>query len=463
MIRLFHVYFPTRTVLLALSEGLLIMSALLAATFAWFGRDSDFLLSYGPDFFKLVVVSVVCLLCMYYYDLYDSSMFRRPRLVLERLISVLGASCLILGLLYYAFPLVQLGDGPIWIWVVLTAASLVVWRKLFLILNRSSRFGQRTVLLGDGPLVPSLTAELAKRRELGLQLLGYVQGGSGSTDTWNGLARMGGIDELPALIRRERISRVVLSMGERRGRLPVELLLDLKTRGVVIEDAAELYEAITGKVPLQSLRPSSLLFSRGFCVSRAMLFYKRAASIVFSGLGLLLSLPAMLLAAVAIWLDSPGPVIFRQKRVGKRGELFTLYKFRSMRHDPDADGTARPAQEKDSRITRVGRWLRRTRLDELPQLYNILRGDMYLVGPRPFIPAEESEWSPQIPFYSQRWAVKPGATGWAQIQRGYCSSLEDNAEKLSYDLFYIKNMSVGLDFLIVFHTIKILLLGRGAR
>jgi lipopolysaccharide/colanic/teichoic acid biosynthesis glycosyltransferase len=171
----------------------------------------------------------------------------------------------------------------------------------------------------------------------------------------------------------------------------------------------------------------------------------------------------MLLIAIAIRLDSPGPALFRQKRIGKNGKVFTLYKFRSMRVDADHDGFPRPVEKDDQRLTRVGCWLRRSRMDELPQLYNILRGDMYFIGPRPFVVEQERELGRQIAYYRYRWTVKPGATGWAQIHRGYCSTLDDNTEKLAYDLYYIKNVSVGLDLLILFETVKILLLGRGSR
>jgi lipopolysaccharide/colanic/teichoic acid biosynthesis glycosyltransferase len=203
-----------------------------------------------------------------------------------------------------------------------------------------------------------------------------------------------------------------------------------------------------------------LLFSPGFQVSRLFLLYKRTFSLVFSAVALLLTFPLMLLQAVVIRLDSPGPSIFRQRRIGKDGKIFTLYKFRSMYEGVDGD---RPAAKDDARCTRVGRWLRASRLDELPQLWNIFRGDMHLVGPRPFVPEQEAKLADEIPFYSLRWSVRPGATGWAQVNRGYCSTLAENAEKLAYDLFYIKNLSVGLDLLVIFKTVKILLLGRGAR
>jgi lipopolysaccharide/colanic/teichoic acid biosynthesis glycosyltransferase len=219
---------------------------------------------------------------------------------------------------------------------------------------------------------------------------------------------------------------------------------------------------VTGKIPLESLRLSWLLFSPGFHVRAALRIYKRLFSITLGSLAILLTSPLMLLAAIAIRLDTPGSAIFRQRRVGENGRLFTVYKFRSM-YDGSDKKQLKPAEHGDARVTSVGKWLRRTRIDELPQLFNIVKGDMAFVGPRPFVPEQEEEYAEKIPFYKERWLVKPGATGWAQINRGYNATLEDNREKLAYDLFYIKNVSFGLDLYIMFATVKILLLGRGGR
>jgi exopolysaccharide biosynthesis polyprenyl glycosylphosphotransferase len=260
-----------------------------------------------------------------------------------------------------------------------------------------------------------------------------------------------------------RIDRIVVTLSDRRGKLPVETLLRLKTQGVKIQDGVELYESITGKVELNSLKLSWLLFSPGFQPSASLLLYKRVFSLLLAGFCILLASPVMVLVALAIRLSSRGPVIFRQPRIGFNGRIFTLYKFRSMYYGTDADGIFRPATDNDPRITKVGRWLRSSRLDELPQLLNILFGDMQFVGPRPFVPNQEEECVSRIPYYSQRWRVRPGATGWAQVNRDYCATMADNAEKLAYDLFYIKNMSIGLDLLVMFKTVKILFWGRGGR
>jgi exopolysaccharide biosynthesis polyprenyl glycosylphosphotransferase len=341
--------------------------------------------------------------------------------------------------------------------------ALVLWRRLFCALNASSHLSERTVLLGVSPMALSLTSEIESRPELGLTLVGYLEPLGSANRGVNGLPYLGDLDNLAAVMKRTQASRVILTATDGREQLPVETLLRLKGRGVVLQDASELYEAITGRVSLDSLRPSWVLFSNGFYISRFTLLYKRCASLVLSAIGIIVTMPLMLIVALTVRLDSPGKAIFRQPRVGKDGKVFTIYKFRSMRVDADGEGPPRPATKDDDRVTRVGYWLRRWRLDELPQLFNILRGDMQFIGPRPFTPNMEAELLRKIPFYSQRSIVKPGATGWAQIRRGYCETLQDNIEKLSYDLFYIKNLSVGLDCLILFDTLKILLLGRGGR
>ena len=261
----------------------------------------------------------------------------------------------------------------------------------------------------------------------------------------------------------QRVNRILIALDDRRGRLPVNLLLSMKSRGVLIQDGIELYEQVTGKIPIESLRLGTLLFSSGFHISRFLVIYKRLASIAVSIVGLLLGLPLLPFIALAIKLTSPGRLFYHQKRVGKDDTIFYCHKFRTMRADAEADTGPTWAGDEDPRITTVGRFLRTTRLDEIPQLWNVLKGDMSLIGPRPERP-EFIEWLKQeIPYYNLRHAVRPGITGWAQIRYKYGSSIEDAKEKLRYDLFYIKNMSPGLDALIFFSTVKTILLGRGAK
>lgn len=467
MVRILNAYFPTRTLLLGVSEALVAYFALVGVIYLRFGTDSTLILFYEDGWIRLAIVCLICVICLYYYDLYDSLILTSTREVVTRLVQVIGTTCIILAVLYFLYPSIQLRTTLFVPGVLLMGACLGLWRRLFSLLNRFPGLTEKAVVLGEGPLAVPMAKEIEQRPELGVRLVGYVGRGPDSPTALNGLRRVGGIEDLTEIVESHQVRRVIVTMNDRRGKLPVEKLLELKTRGVVIEDGSAFYETITGKVPLESLRLSQLLFSPGFCVSRHLLVYKRITSLLFSLACLVIASPVMGLVALAIWLDSGRPILFRQKRVGKDGKIFTLYKFRSMKVNGNDhvgnNGKPHPAQVDDERCTRVGRWIRRMRVDELPQLYNIVLGDMYFVGPRPFMLEEEEELALRIPFYNQRWTVRPGATGWAQIHRPYCATLEDNREKLSYDLFYIKNMSIGLDLLIIFQTIKILLLGRGAR
>ena len=462
MIRFGNVYFPARTLLLGASELLLVYLAFTMAVIARFGGDADLVLGDQHGLYKIALVAGVYLLSMYYLDLYDTNILCNRHQVLTRLLQVLGLGSVILAIIYYAYPDAQLARGTFLIGALIALPSMALWREAFLRVISSLHLCEKALIAGHGPLAVALSEELRKRRELGLEAVGYVDIANQEIGTVD-LPYLGTLREVHEIVLRERISRVIISMSDRRGKLPLRELLTLKTKGVTIQDGADLYESITGKIQLETLRPAWLLFSSGFRVSRALLLYKRCLSFALSLVGLAVSLPLLIIAAIATSLDSKGPLIFRQKRVGKDGQLFYLYKFRTMVDGADASGTHRPAVEGDERFTRAGRWLRRTRIDELPQLYNILRGDMDLVGPRPFVQDQEEECVRQIPFYEQRWSVRPGATGWAQINYGYCASLKDNIEKTAYDLYYIKHVSIGFDMLILFQTIKILLLGRGGR
>jgi sugar transferase (PEP-CTERM system associated) len=461
VIRLFNAYFPSRTLILAFSEACVVVLAFTISCVFWMGRDADLFLNYEYGFLKITLITAVFIICMYYGDLYDSLILTNRREVIIRLIQVLGAGTLVLAMLYSIYPKTRLGAKNFALGLLLVLLLLWFWRELFLWLFRSKHLLERAVLVGDGPLAKKLSEEILKRPDVGLQLVGYVS--ASAPEFQNGLHYLGTPDRLADVVRGQGVRHVLVTMSDRRGNLPLNELLAIKSQYAKVQDGAEIYEKLTGKLHIESLRLSWLLFSPGFHTSRWLLMWKAVFSFAISLFLLVLFSPVMLLIAVTIRLDSPGPVIFRQKRVGKRGKIFTLYKFRSMFDGADSDERHAPAEEDDERITRLGRVLRRTHLDELPQLYNILRGDMHFVGPRPFVPDQEEEYVKAIPFYSQRWNVKPGATGWAQINRGYCTTVEDNADKLAYDLFYIKNISVSLDLLILFKTVKTLVLGRGGR
>jgi sugar transferase (PEP-CTERM system associated) len=461
VIRLFNAYFPSRTLLLAFSEACVVVLAFTVSCVFWMGRDADIFLNYDGGFANIALITFVFILCMYYGDLYDSLILTNRREVIIRLIQVSGVGTLVMAVLYSAYPKTSLGAKNFSLGLVLLLLLVWFWRELFLWLFRSKHLLERAILLGDGPLARKLAQEILSRPDLGLQLLGYVSASMAPARA--DLPYLGPPDQLSEVVRAQGIRRVLVAMSDQRGKLPMDELLSIKSQYARVQDGAEIYEKLTGKLPMESLRLSWLLFSPGFHTSGWVSAWKTVFSFIISLLLLLLCLPVMLLVALAIRLDSPGPVVFRQNRVGKGGKKFTLYKFRSMYHAIDDSEIHPPAEEDDPRITRLGRFLRKSRLDELPQLYNILRGDMHFVGPRPFVPDQEQELVKAIPLYNQRWNVKPGATGWAQINRGYCATIEDNTDKLAYDLFYIKNMSISLDLLIMFKTMKILVLGRGGR
>jgi sugar transferase (PEP-CTERM system associated) len=410
---------------------------------------------------------------MHYFDLYDASILSNRREVLIRITQALGTVYSLSVLIYYLYPPLELGRGIFVIGLVFTATLLYFWRGLFSKINSVPEFSDRALILGEGPLAELLETEFETRPELGLRVVGrFLPSNNGNGIHHRGYEpaeyvgdspRPDITDDLSGTVKLLRANRIVVAMGDRRGRLPVDALLSLKCRGLQVQDGVEVYEAITGKVPIESVRSGWLLFSPGCHASQFHLAYKRVASVIVSVVGLLLSLPILPFIILVIKLTSSGPVFYRQRRVGRDDVVFYCYKLRTMRADAEADSGPTWAGDDDPRITSVGRFLRQSRMDEIPQLWNVLRGDMSLVGPRPERPEFVETLSKEIPYYHLRHTVRPGITGWAQVRYKYGSSVEDAKEKLRYDLFYIKNMSAGLDLLIFFTTIKIILLGRGAK
>jgi sugar transferase (PEP-CTERM system associated) len=472
MIRVLNAYFARRTLILGFSEWCLIALSFVAAAMVRLGtNDAAVMLRYELGFLKILTLSGAFIICMYYFDLYDTSILSNRREVLSRLIQVLGTMCILLAVVYYFYPPLELGRGVIVLGLLIVVIILALWRGLFFALNRRPRFAERTLIFGDGPSASRLFQELDSRPELGISIVGRISAaGNGGYELNNAHRGADSVSEgpitdeqLPSAIALQRVSRIIVALDDRRGKLPVELLLSMKGRGVLIQDGTEYYEQVTGKIPIESLRLGTLLFSSGFHLSRFLRIYKRLASILVSMVGLVLCLPLLPLIAIAIKMSSPGPLLYHQRRVGRDDTVFYCHKFRTMRADAEADTGPTWAPDEDPRITSVGRFLRTTRLDEVPQLWNVLKGEMSLVGPRPERP-EFIEWlKKEIPFYNLRHTIRPGITGWAQIRYKYGNSVEDAKEKLRYDLFYIKNMSLGLDALIFLDTIKTILLGRGAR
>jgi sugar transferase (PEP-CTERM system associated) len=273
---------------------------------------------------------------------------------------------------------------------------------------------------------------------------------------------VGDYSEIPALCMKGHVDRIIVALDERRGKFPVEQLLLCRLKGIRVDDGMTFTEELAGKLSLENLRPSSLIFSDGFKRSIVFKRIKRGLDVILSIIGLAVSIPVNVLVSVAIKVDSPGSVLYKQERVGKDGRIFHLLKFRSMRKDAEPDGPVW-ADVGDDRTTRVGKVIRKMRLDEIPQMVNVLRGEMSFVGPRPERPFFVEQLRKELPYYFQRHTVKPGITGWAQIKYPYGASKEDALEKLKYDYYYIKHMSLIFDLMVMMETIKTVLLGRGAR
>jgi sugar transferase (PEP-CTERM system associated) len=341
--------------------------------------------------------------------------------------------------------------------------AIFIWRIFFSAYALQVVGRDRLLLVGGSPLLEDIGSYIVSHPETGLLVAGYVDDAHLTGELLPGGKMLGGISSLREIVAATNPNRLVVGMFERRNRMPVNDLLELRFAGNIIEEAANTYERVCGRVCLKEIRPSQLIYSGELGPRRQSLIYQTAVNAVTAVIGIIVSIPFMLLTALAVKFTSSGPVLYRQVRTGLDGVPFTLFKFRSMRTDAEAGTGAVWATKDDPRVTPVGKIIRKIRFDELPQLFNVLRGEMSMVGPRPERPEFVKALSEQIPYYRQRHCVRPGITGWAQINYKYGDTLEDTVTKLEYDLYYIKNMSLSLDTYIIFHTVKAMLLSRGAQ
>jgi sugar transferase (PEP-CTERM system associated) len=449
-----------RSGILVLFESGLILTAVGLGVFL---RRDEGLVGAVSVLPKALVIVYVTQLCLYYRELYDDPRVAADRReLLIRLLQALGAASLILALLYFWFPVLIIERGVFAISACLIPALVIGWRITFAWCATRMGPRERFLLVGTTEAGVALARELHERKDLGVEIVGFVDPDPcrvGMPVFNPGI--IGTIDDIPAIVRARSVDRVVVNLVDARGKLPMDKLLEMKLDGVAFDHLPSVYEEYTGKIAVENLRPSWLIFSSGFRKSRWLRTAKRLVDVGGAAVGLAVSIPVITVLALVIKLTSRGPVLYRQSRVGQHGRVFTLYKLRTMRHDAEAGTGAVWSQPGDERITPFGRFLRRSRLDELPQLWNVFRGDMSLVGPRPERPEFVSSLIHQIPFYGQRHVVKPGVTGWAQVRYAYGASVEDAMEKLQYDLFYIKNLSLVLDLVIILETVKTVVLGRG--
>jgi sugar transferase (PEP-CTERM system associated) len=454
----------SRAIIILLFESLLTCLCGVVAIWLRFGTESAEMLHSVHIWLKVGLLMLVVQGAFYIFDLYDFRRIRQRAALYMRIFQAMGLAAIALAVIFYLVPQMMLGRGVFLVSLLLMLTLMSCWRVFVNWLLGHPRLAERVLILGTEQTAINLAREVLERPEVGYRVVGFV--GDDPALVGKSLINpcvVGLNSELEEIVHRYRPDRIVVAITDRRGHLPVDPLLRLKIEDTVaVEEIQSFHERLTGKISTEMLRPSRLIFSNS---SRRLRLYRqvrRFADFVLAMIGFVLSLPLMLVTAIAIKLDSRGPVFYTQERLGLHNDVFRIIKFRSMRTDAEKDGAVW-ACEDDPRITRVGRLIRKLRIDELPQFVNVIRGDMSFIGPRPERPVFVAKLEKEVRYYSQRHLVKPGLTGWAQIRYPYGASVEDAVEKLQYDLYYIKNQSPVLDAIIIFETIRIVLFGRGAR
>jgi sugar transferase (PEP-CTERM system associated) len=457
LIRLFNVYYPVRTLVLLIGEALIVWTSFVLGAIYELREDSYLVLNYEGGYLKILAVTLLVLLCSHWLDLYDTARLQTKSELYFRLLMVPGVLAFVLAAIAYVRPNYLLGSGSSAVGLLILTFALFGWRLGFTWLVQLPILVERVYVLGTGERAQRVVQGLRQNPEIGVEIASWTGKMEGAV-TLEAVAA-----HLMEVVEKQKVHRVIVATPDRRGALPMKELLELRMRGVKIEEATSWLEKITGKIEVENLNPSWLVFGQGFRRGAIFILIRRVISVGISLLGLFLALPLFPFIILAIRFDSKGSVFYSQTRVGKGGRTFQVVKFRTMRQDAEAATGPQWAGTHDPRVTRIGKFLRSSRLDEIPQLWCVLKGDMAFVGPRPERPEFIDMLSKEIPYYGVRHMVRPGLTGWAQVRYKYGSTIEDAREKLQYDLFYIKNASVGLDLLIMFQTVKTVLLRRGAQ
>ena len=455
--QVFNRYVSTRSLTVFGGELLLIFGSVALAAAVQHNAVLD------DNLWKIALVTVVCQLCLYYNDFYDLTLVHSNRELIVRLLQAAGAASIVLAALYFILPALMIGNGIFVSALGVFLLAILGWRLAFNYISGSMKLQERVLFVGTGETARRVARQILDQHEFAYRIIGFIDDDASRVgERIVNPAIVGTPADIERLCAEHHIDRIVVGLSNRRGKLPVEELLRAKMAGIRVEDATTTYERVTGKILIDDLRPSWLIFSDGFRVSHATRLMKRTIDLTLSGVLAVLALPFMLLTALLVIIEDGRPILYQQERVGENGRTFILSKFRSMKKDAEKGGKPIWAKAGDDRVTRIGLFIRKTRLDELPQIYNVLRGDMSFVGPRPERPFFVEQLAKEIPFYQQRHSVKPGITGWAQVKYRYGSSLEDATEKLRYDLYYIKHLSVFFDLTIVFDTVKVVLFRKGA-
>ena len=458
--------FSPRTVWLILADVAIIYGGIILALYLRLGLGgSNYELNERSGWLKIGVATLVCLINLYFYDLYDYTVMGNRRELMLRLVQALGIAWALLAFVFYFVPPLFIGRGVSVISVPLVIILLLSWRTSIHLLTGHPEIGEKILIVGTGQSAQDTAQAVWDRRDAGYRIVGFVaENGLNPSEKIANVGILGTTDELAGIIKRERVDRIVIAVRERRGTFPTETLLEMSLAGnVCIEECTSFFERVTGQVNIEMLRPSWLIFAGRGRDTRLKTVLREIVHRLLALIGLVVSLPIALVTALLIKLESKGSVFYRQERVGKNGRTFNVIKFRSMKTDAEKDGKPVWATAEDDRTTRVGRVIRVIRVDEIPQFWNIIKGEMSFVGPRPERPHFVGQLAEEIPYYEHRHLTAPGLTGWAQIKYPYGASVEDARRKLQYDLYYIKNQGLALDLVIVFETVKTVLFGRGGR
>jgi len=463
ILRILNKDVPLRNLFFVVGEGILIYAAIVMVAFLRFGGIQESFMS-AQIISKALLILVVFQSSLYLNELYNLKVTDTYIELGLRLTKAIGIASITLAIIYYCIPSLLVGRGIFFVSLVFLAILVVSWRYVYNWVLKKNMFTEKILILGLGELSQKILNAVNGHRDSGYLIAGVI-----STNSTSAVVLKEDIpvfelrDDLCDFAEAQHIKKIVVAVDDRRGNLPVQHLLHCKMRGLTVVEGESFYENLTGRILAENINPSWFIFSEGFRKSKLRTFAKRLIGVLFSSLGLLLTLPLTVVIAIAIKLDSKGPIFYKQERCGASGRIFELCKFRSMLDNAEEACGPTWARDDDCRITRVGRVLRKFRLDEIPQMWNVLRGEMSFVGPRPERPEFVKGLKEIIPYYEERHTVKPGITGWAQVSYGYGASVYDAMEKLKYDLFYIKNMSILMDFMIILKTAKIVIQQSGAR
>lgn len=443
-----------------MGEGCLIFSSIMLVNWIFKGNiiSSIHVFSYV---WQAVVVTIVFQLCLYFFDLYDLNSATSTMETISRITQAFGFGCVILALLYYIVPGLLISSRVFMIGYLVICLVIFLWRSFYHFVLRKRMFVQMVIVIGTGKLACAIAREVEGRRDSVYKILGFVGKEAPEYNPYKA-AVFSQLEDMGDALTLQKLNRIIVAPEDRRGATPVETLLQCKMRGIIVEPGVSFYERIAGKILVEWVDPSWIIFSDGFGITRLKRSLKRIVDLCFSSILLVVTLPVMMLSAMIIKLESSGPIFYLQERVGQYGNPFWVAKFRSMCQDAEKNGAVW-ASVNDDRVTRFGAIIRKLRIDELPQLWNVIKGEMSFVGPRPERPVFVEQLVKVIPYYGIRHVIKPGITGWAQICYPYGASTEDTLRKLEYDLYYLKNFSTILDFVIIFNTIKTVLGQKGAR